>query len=101
MEHLQSEYNIELTEDWSDCKGVRFREVATDGHIYYGIWLKKTKDYGTFVHELLHLVYAIFTDREIKVTVGNQETVAYYMAYWFEKIRPYFTARKKNINGRK
>jgi hypothetical protein len=107
MEHLEANYNVHIEEDWSDCKGLRFKEASKDGHIYYGIWLRGKADLTTLVHELLHLVYAIFIDREIKVNAANQETVAYYLAYWFDKIKPIMTSRKKNkskkdkANGRK
>lgn len=56
------------------------------GLVYYTMSLEDNKDFYTLMHECLHLVCRIFTDRGIPFVSENQEAMAYYQCYWFKRI---------------
>ena len=51
--------------------------------IKYVVALRNRKDFYGLLHECVHLVKAIFRDRGIPFTSKNDESIAYYMNYWF------------------
>lgn len=53
---------------------------------YYLINLENKKDFYSLMHECIHLVKAVFTDRGIPFTSENDESIAYYHSYWFKRI---------------
>jgi len=52
----------------------------------YVIWVKKSREIGTIIHEITHLVEEVFKDRGIPITYANSEAMAYYMQFFAEKI---------------
>ena len=62
--------------------------INKDGSVYkeYRVCLEDKKDFYTLLHETVHLVEKIFTDRGIPFTSENSEIIAYYQTYWFKQI---------------
>lgn len=62
--------------------------VTKDDKIFrkYRVFLENKKDFYTLIHETVHLVEKIFTDRGIAFTKENGELIAYYQTYWFKEI---------------
>lgn len=73
----------------------------TMGNRAHIVWLKKYET-ACLVHELSHLVMAIFDDKGVPKGVPirneNTETFAYYQEFWFNEIQ---RVRRRLPNGRK
>jgi len=75
---------------WADIDLGWERAVGGSTMILYGeetaplfmIWTKRRYDIIALVHELLHMVAAIFTYKGIPFSARNDEAVAYYQEYW-------------------
>ena len=52
----------------------------------YLVWIRGKKDFYSLMHETLHLVQHILTDRNIPFNAENDETIAYYHTFWFRKL---------------
>lgn len=55
----------------------------------YYIYLEKSKNDITpiLLHELCHLVFFALRDCGIEIHKDNDEIVAYYLEYWFNKLK--------------
>lgn len=75
-------------------------KVNKDGTIYrrYRICLENKKDFYTLLHETVHLVEKIFSDRGIPFTSENSEIIAYYQTYWFKQIWRKINEKLQNTN---
>jgi len=95
---------ILITGDWNDIK-MHGQMLNPDGALLSGsvsvietknklgqiqreylIHIEDPKDFYTLLHETVHLVKTIFTDRGIPFTVENDEMIAYYQSFWFKKL---------------
>lgn len=52
----------------------------------YVIELKDPSNFYGIVHEVVHLVQHIFTDRDILFNEANHEVMAYYQEWWVRKL---------------
>ena len=55
----------------------------------YVIWLSEKKDFYSLLHEVLHTVFKILSDRGIKYDPENHEPYCYYVNFWFKKLWRY------------
>ena len=97
IEHLSKKYNIDIEDDYSDCLGVTM-QANTNERTYYILWVKHLDDTQTLVHETLHLIYKILDDRGIVLGNNNNETVAYYLSFWFQKLYTLMLKEEKNVH---
>jgi hypothetical protein len=87
------------SKDWEGCSGFCVRldpENCTGGSRATIIWLPKYET-AAVVHEIVHLMVMTFTDKGVPLADPNQETMAYYVEYWFNEIN---RVRKRLPNGR-
>ncbi len=54
--------------------------------ISYIVWIENKNGFYTLIHEIVHLITRIFTDRSIPISKGNDEIFAYYQNWWFKKL---------------
>jgi hypothetical protein len=94
IEHVKTHYNILIDDNLTCMKGLAFW-TDLSGVTHYGVWMRKKRQYEVLVHECLHLTYRIFKDRGIPVGHNNDEAVAYYVGYWFDKFYNELKKRKK------
>lgn len=89
---------------WADKKGLFVSEkpIVSDGfcrayeqrmkdgklYTFYHVHLDFFGEISTLIHELVHLVRNIFVDYGIPFNHKNDETIAYYQGYWFERMLP-------------
>lgn len=97
IEHLNKKYSIDIEDDYTDCLGVTM-QANTKDRTYYIIWVKHLNDTQTLVHETLHLVYKILDDRGILLDNDNNETVAYYLSFWFQKLYSLMLKEVENVH---
>lgn len=60
----------------------------------YLLWMESA-NVSTLIHECLHLVKRILTDRGIPYNETNDELMAYYQDYWFGTIWKYLKKENK------
>ncbi|MFA6282312.1 MAG: hypothetical protein WCY05_07425 [Candidatus Omnitrophota bacterium] len=75
----------------NDCDGLHLKIVdQTAGKDYHYLIFDKLgntpKDIGVFNHEMLHLVFSVFSIIGIKYSDDSEEAFAYYLSYLTEKI---------------
>lgn len=73
------------------CDGAHFHN---DKKGIYLLWLPRDYDLDTLAHELIHVLFSMFKSKGLKPTFKNQETFAYHMSWWMDKILT-LTKRKK------
>ncbi len=54
--------------------------------VHYIVHVEDKKDFYSLMHECLHLVKRVFTDRGIPFDDKNDEAIAYYFTYWFKTL---------------
>ena len=47
----------------------------------------RTKNLSDLLHECTHLVFNQFAEKGVPIRVENDEAFAYYLEYWFNKVR--------------
>lgn len=77
------DFNINGSDEWV---GGVWQYSDADSGLCLMLWMKKTNDLSTLVHELAHLVIPIFESRCIPITPANEETFAYYQQFLFNEI---------------
>jgi len=67
---------------------VTFLDTEEKGKKYrdYLIHIEDPKDFYCLLHEVVHLVVHIFTDRGVEYSEHNNELIAYYQTFWFKKL---------------
>ena len=58
------------------------------------VWVDKSDNYNTMVHECLHLVRAVFKNHGVPFNSKNDEIIAYYQNYW---VRTFWHKMSKEI----
>lgn len=65
-------------------------ENEKQGRRYRVIWLEKfdwsVRDQGLLVHEMLHLVLAVFNDKGIPINKDNEESMTYTLEWCVETV---------------
>jgi hypothetical protein len=92
-------FNIqeELSVEKSDSAAF-FVCTTKEGKTCYIIWVRRSRDYPTIAHEVVHLVFDVFKDRGIPNSYQNQEAFAYYSAFWLENL---LKSRRKLVHKKK
>ena len=67
-----------------DTEISRWKMLSIDW--YYLIVMENLEDINTLVHELIHVVFDLFADRDIPIELGNDEVFAYYYTYLYNSI---------------
>jgi len=47
----------------------------------------KTKNFPVLIHEISHLIFQVFDEKGVPLRLENDEAFAYYLEFWFNKIR--------------
>jgi hypothetical protein len=81
------------TTAWCITLNTENNDRGNDCHI---IWMRKFES-ACLVHELSHLVMAIFTDKGVPTRHENTEAFAYYQEFWFNEMN---RVRRRLPNGR-
>lgn len=50
------------------------------------VWVQDKKDFYTLLHEVSHLVQAIFDVKGIEISWNNGEPFSYYQEFWFKTL---------------
>ena len=84
-------YAVDVTLQFLDYgEGIRGGRVdymeKENGEDRFAISLSDPRCLSVLVHECLHLVKGIFRERGIPFTAENDEAIAYYQEWWFEKL---------------
>lgn len=91
--NIQEELSVE-----SNDAAAFFKCTTKDQRNVFVIWIKKSRDIPTIAHEITHLVFEVFKERGIPNSYQNQESFAYYHAYWMEQI---ITSERKTVFKKK
>ena len=71
--------------DKHNGKCVEIEDVKSETACGFLVWVNRSDNYYTMVHECLHLVNMIFKFHGIPFTSDNDEIIAYYQNYWVRK----------------
>lgn len=66
--------------------GIEEKQVKGGTLRRYVVTLQNRKDFYALIHETIHVVKNVFTDRGIPFTAENHEMIAYYQSYLFETL---------------
>ncbi len=60
------------------------------------VWVQDPRDFYVLMHECVHLTNFIFNSKGMNTNLSNEdETFAYFMAYWFRTLWRFFGNIKK------
>lgn len=83
-----------------ELNGVGFTGVIPDNGGFV-VWLLHPDDFYVLLHECVHLVHYIFHSKGINTELHNEdETFAYFMAYWFRKLWRFYGNIKRGKNDK-
>lgn len=81
---------------WCGSSHTEQKKTKNGTFVRYVLTLENKKDFYVLIHECLHLVRRIFTDRDIPFNETNDELIAYYQSYLVKRIWKYLS--KKNAS---
>lgn len=92
MKYLDETWGEGINLDWDRSVGgtATLQQVNKETAPLFLVWTKRQNDTLTLMHELIHLIGMIFTNKGVPFNVRNDESIAYYLEHWFAK----FTGRK-------
>lgn len=81
---ISKDVELSVDGDENNIVGAVWEFLDSSGFL---VWVKEEDDFGTIIHESLHLALKIFNSRYIKMDYNNQEPFVYYATYIIMKLK--------------